>query len=121
MGGPLTATMRAPASRVALNSWQRFQHGHDVLPRHARAGAAADRKDDAFALGAFQDVECRLADFLGRAADADFERVHVAHEAHAVAHALLHLADVLLLAPIQHVEAASGRWSRQASTSASLW
>ena len=52
----------------------------------------------------FEHVERRLLHFVRRAAHRDLQRVDVAHQAHAVADALLHLADVLLLAPVQHVE-----------------
>ena len=36
---------------------QGIQHGDDVLARHAGTGAAADRENDAFAAGAFEDLE----------------------------------------------------------------
>ncbi len=44
-----------------------------------------------------------------RAADGDFQRIHIAHQAHAVADALLHLADICLLAPVKHIKAAIGQ------------
>src|ERR1035437_7145534 len=88
-----------------IKLFQSFQHGNDVLTRHTGAGSPAHGKNDPLAAGAFQHVERSLPDFLRRAPDADFQRVHVAHQAHAVAHTTLHFAYVLLLAPIEHVEA----------------
>ena len=73
--------------------------------RHARTDAAADRKDDALAAASLPARRAWPPDFLGRAADPDLQRVHIAHQAHAIAHAPLHFADILLLAPVQHVEA----------------
>ena len=54
---------------------------------------------------AFEDFERRLFHFVDRAAHADFQRVDVAHQAHAIANALFDFADVFLLAPVQDVEA----------------
>ena len=88
---------------------QRLEHGHDILPRHAGAGAAADGKNNALAARTFEHVERGLFHFVGRSAHRDFERVHIAHETHAVAYAPLHFPDILLLAPIEHVEAGVGQ------------
>ena len=41
---------------------------------------------------------------LRRAANPNLQRVHIPHQAHAVAHAPLHFGDVFLLAPIKHIE-----------------
>ena len=54
----------------------------------------------------FKNIQRRFAHFLRRAADADFERIHIPHQAHAVTHALLHLGDVRLFSPVQDVEPA---------------
>ena len=48
-------------------------------------------KDDSLAAAFFEYVQRGLAHFLGRAAHADFQRIHVAHQAHPVADALLYL------------------------------
>src|ERR1017187_3574470 len=98
MANPLTGE----AARVEF--FERPLHGDNVLARHSGAGAAAHGENDAFAAGAFEHIESGCANFLGRAADADFERVHVTHKAHTIPHALLHFADILLLAPVEHVE-----------------
>ncbi len=94
----------AQLDRAALNSSSASSIATNVLARHARADAAANRKDDAFAVRPFEDVERRRSHFVRRAAHRDLERIDIAHQAHAIADALLHLADVLLLAPVQHVE-----------------
>src|SRR5215469_13449123 len=99
---------RAPGHPAGIEFGERLLHGDDVFTRHSRAGAAADGKDDAFAARAFQHVKSNLADLLGRAAHSDFEGVHVAQHAPAIADALLDLADVLLLTPIEDVEAGIG-------------
>src|ERR1035441_5373698 len=88
--------------------FERPLHGDNVLARHAGAGTATHGENDAFAAGAFEHVQSGCANFLGCAADADFERVHVTHKTHAIADALLHFADILLLAPVEHVESGVG-------------
>src|ERR1035438_393129 len=93
---------------ACVEFFERPLHGDNVLARHAGAGAAAHGENDAFATGAFEHIEGGFADFLGCAADADFERVHIPHEAHTITHALLHFADILLLAPVEHVESGVG-------------
>ena len=60
------------------------EHRDDVFTRHAGTGPAADGKDHSLAATSFEDVECRFADFFRRTADGDFQRIHVAHQAHAV-------------------------------------
>ena len=67
--------------------------------------AAAHRKNHSLAARGLQHVQRLVLHFVRRAAHRDFQRIHIAHQAHPVAHAPLYLADVLLLAPIQHVEA----------------
>src|ERR1035438_8526999 len=102
MAGPFTGE----APRIEF--FQRALHGDNVPARHSGTGAAADRENDAFAAGAFEHIECGFADFFGRAADADFQRVHIAHKTHATAHALLDFSNVLLLAPVEYVESGVG-------------
>src|ERR1035441_1107808 len=102
----MTDPLTGQTARVEF--FERPLHGDNVLAGHSGAGAAAHGENDAFAAGAFEHIEGGCADLFGCAADADFERVHVTHKTHAMAHALLHFANVLLLAPVQHVESGVG-------------
>src|ERR1035437_6668546 len=94
----------ATGGTAGVEFLQRVQHGNHISTRHARAYAAANRENDPLASGSLEHFERSILHFLGSAADGDFQRVYVAHEAHTAAHPPLHLGDVLLLAPVQHVE-----------------
>src|SRR5215207_5474996 len=95
------------AELLTVELLERFEHRDDVLARHPRARAAADREDHALAVrrAGFETLVRGFLYLVRRAAHADLQRVDVAHQAHAVADAFFDFADVLLLAPIEHVEA----------------
>ena len=104
---PYALATASCASRIEF--LQRFQHGENVLPRHPRTHAAAHRKNNPLAARGLQHFQRLVLHFVRRAAHRDLQRIDVAHQDHPVAHPPLHFADMLLLAPIEHVEARVGQ------------
>ena len=54
--------------------------------------------------GTLQNFEGLVLHFIGGSANRNFQRIHVAHQAHAVADASFHFSNVPLLAPVEHIE-----------------
>ena len=97
------------AARSRIEFLQRFQHRENVLPRHPRTHAAAHRKYNPLAARGLQHFQRFVLHFVRRAAHRNLQRIDVAHQDHPVAHPPLHFADMLLLAPIENVEACVGQ------------
>src|SRR5882724_9171845 len=88
---------------------QRGLHRDNVGPRHARAGAATDGEDDPLAAAFLENIECRFAIFLGRPAHSNLQRVHISHEAHAVADRAFTSAMSVCLPQLRTLKPTSGR------------
>src|SRR5438105_13620937 len=81
---PLRALHGVSTDQGRIELFQRFEHCHDVFFRHPWTCASADRKNNPLAAAFLQHFEGGFAYFLRSAPYANFQRIHIPHQAHAI-------------------------------------